>query len=590
MRKSQSMAGMFLPLLLASVSFFGPSRQCVAVDVQTIALSDQIPVEISTSPGKYSLELPAIADSGDVIYFATFEPEEDGAKNVDAIWKVSADTSQLIVKTDDDVHIDGHSLSLLGFGTPVINSTGEFAFYGETDRIPTPDGVTINFGGPGIWKANSSGKLENIALRGQDTPESDFVFRTINHPQYHYKENPHIDIGPSGEVVFTAHLKHRSELERELTYWSTAGGLHRAYTFETPIAVEGFESGIEFDSFEHIVAIDEHGQAKILSHLWGPDIEGGSNLGILSEQSSSINLDWQQGTTTPGIDQPFMLPASPQIAKWNEMGQTLVLARIGDDDIGLVLLDPEGLSRTLAITGDLAPDTPWNDAKFGTLNPTDVYVPDLTALNNSGHTAFMHLAHSQNASEEAFGLWVEGDGATRLVAMGGMPAPGIPGAVFSTNPSRAAMTSAAVPSGSHLAPWFALLATLSDSGQLAFQASVLLDNELSIPSQGIWAEDPDKNLKLIAKEGDIITVAPGDDREIVSLNLLGQSTSADRIRNASFNRLGQLAFKARFTDGTEGIFLSNAVAVPEPSGVLLILSGILCLTNLRTRKHGEKHI
>jgi hypothetical protein len=36
-------------------------------------------------------------------------------------------------------------------------------------------------------------------------------------------------------------------------------------------------------------------------------------------------------------------------------------------------------------------------------------------------------------------------------------------------------------------------------------------------------------------------------------------------RPSGFNDLGQISFVAFFTDGTSGVFVSRAVAVPEPS-------------------------
>ena len=39
-----------------------------------------------------------------------------------------------------------------------------------------------------------------------------------------------------------------------------------------------------------------------------------------------------------------------------------------------------------------------------------------------------------------------------------------------------------------------------------------------------------------------------------------------------FNDRGQVAFYARFTDGTSGVFVSGAVAIPEPSAVLAFIT------------------
>jgi len=63
----------------------------------------------------------------------------------------------------------------------------------------------------------------------------------------------------------------------------------------------------------------------------------------------------------------------------------------------------------------------------------------------------------------------------------------------------------------------------------------------------------------------------------------GYPTGNSDGRPSAFNNLGQLAFAARFTDGSSGIFVSNAVAVPEPPSFSAILVGTPCLTFHRWR-------
>ena len=55
-------------------------------------------------------------------------------------------------------------------------------------------------------------------------------------------------------------------------------------------------------------------------------------------------------------------------------------------------------------------------------------------------------------------------------------------------------------------------------------------------------------------------------------------------RSSGFNNLGQLAFRAYFTDGTGGIFVSNRVAIPEPSTLALAALGVLGLVALSPPK------
>jgi hypothetical protein len=87
---------------------------------------------------------------------------------------------------------------------------------------------------------------------------------------------------------------------------------------------------------------------------------------------------------------------------------------------------------------------------------------------------------------------------------------------------------------------------------------------------GVWATDTSHNLHLIAKSGDTIEVAPGDLRTISSVTFQN-NTGNDDGRPSGFNDRGQLVFSAIFTDGSQGVFVSNAVAIPEPSSFVLAI-------------------
>jgi hypothetical protein len=76
-----------------------------------------------------------------------------------------------------------------------------------------------------------------------------------------------------------------------------------------------------------------------------------------------------------------------------------------------------------------------------------------------------------------------------------------------------------------------------------------------------------------------------DFRTVSAIGSLKDTGNEDG-RPSSFNDLGQLVFQASFTDGSEGIFVANAVAVPEPSSVLTILAGTALSFFLR--RHGNK--
>jgi hypothetical protein len=128
---------------------------------------------------------------------------------------------------------------------------------------------------------------------------------------------------------------------------------------------------------------------------------------------------------------------------------------------------------------------------------------------------------------------------------------------------------------------------LNAAGQTAFYAYLIGSGIGASNNKGIWATDRSGVLQLVARRGDLLEVAPGDFRTISLLTFLGDrdshSTGNSDGRPSAFNNLGQVAFSAIFTDGTSGIFVSNRVAIPEPSAISTILMGALCLNFHRRR-------
>jgi hypothetical protein len=95
---------------------------------------------------------------------------------------------------------------------------------------------------------------------------------------------------------------------------------------------------------------------------------------------------------------------------------------------------------------------------------------------------------------------------------------------------------------------------LNDRGQVAVATWVG-------EKRGLWGTDVDGRLHLVVREGQMLEVSEGDVRTVARLILDVSSFRDGGSTNASlptsFNDLGQLAFQATFTDGTQGLFISN---------------------------------
>jgi hypothetical protein len=184
----------------------------------------------------------------------------------------------------------------------------------------------------------------------------------------------------------------------------------------------------------------------------------------------------------------------------------------------------------------------------GTPGGTSFRELDRFTLNNAGQTALMaDLAGNGVDMTNDSGIWSERSGALSLVVREGTQAPGLlEGITFKSfgNPA------------------------LNDAGQIVFSATVAGIGVDETNNEGIWGTDRAGFLQLIAHKGQSLEVSPGEFRTIdeVYFDPGGFSGNSD-----GFNNLGQLAFWAGFTDDSSGIFVSNAVAIPEPKMILLLL-------------------
>ena len=214
----------------------------------------------------------------------------------------------------------------------------------------------------------------------------------------------------------------------------------------------------------------------------------------------------------------------------------------GGNNVALYV-DSGGNPSLVARLGDQAPGTDPGVEFFSFSRRT---------IGDGGDVAFLAgLTGPGVVSENGLGLWI-GDGSnTELVARTGSQAPGLPaGMVFQQFD----------------------MGLVNARGQVSLIG--LAGDDSAIPGmRGIWATDPAGVLQLIVKAGDELEVAPGVFRTVEFLNI-GETSPDAEGTPTGFNALGQLAFQATFTDGSTGIFVTDRVAIPEPSSVMLLLLAV----------------
>jgi hypothetical protein len=316
--------------------------------------------------------------------------------------------------------------------------------------------------------------------------------------------------------------------------------------------------------------LNDAGQIAFRADLTGSGVGTTNYEGIWSGASGNLALVARSGSQAPGT------PSGVTFGPDNYSGFTFdinspVLNNAGQTAFRVTLTSSggttsEGQGIWSGASGNLTLVTRTGSQAPGTSNGVDfntfVYAP---VLNDAGQTAFVaNLVGSGVDSTNEYGIWSEGSGALQLVAREGSQAPGTPSGV---NFDRL---------------WFGA-PQLNNAGQIAFLASLIGSGVGDSNDRGIWASDRMGALQLIVREGDVLEVAPGDFRTISFLGFVGHSGIVD-VRPSGFNNSGQLAFEANFTDGSRGIFVSNGVAIPEPSTFLLAAAALgLCLAQRRRR-------
>jgi hypothetical protein len=189
-------------------------------------------------------------------------------------------------------------------------------------------------------------------------------------------------------------------------------------------------------------------------------------------------------------------------------------------------------------------------------------------LNSSNQLAFVALL-DRDGGESDYGLWVGSPDNLQMVVG---PAHILPGA----------------PAGFEFSSFPFHYRTGENGLLMNSRGDVVFPAQLAPPGpgpslRGIWAYIG-KSLQKVAMEGDVIDVAPdpfvNDFKVVSSIGAVGGTGGTDG-RRSSLNDARQLVLEIRFTDGTEGLFLTRLV--PEPSSSALLISAMVILSMRRDR-------
>jgi len=487
-------------------------------DVVTVALSGDTAPGTSNSFSNFST--PILNDVGQTAFVGRLT----GSSVTDrGIWSEGSGSGLALIAREGNL-APGTIDNFASFSSNLVfNNAGQTAFLGALNG-----GIGIR----GIWSEGGGSGLALIAREGNLAPGTSDNFAN-------FPARPVLN--DAGQTAFIGFLG--GSFAANSSIWSEGGGSGLAL-----IAREGNPAPGTIDNFVSFdistPALNNAGQTAFSGRLTGSSV---TDRGIWSEGGGNgLALVTRSGNLAPGTSDNFASFANRPVL--NDAGQTAFSGNLTGNIATNSGIWSEGGGSGLALVarkGNMAPGTSDN---FNFLNRP--------VLNDAGQTAFFgRLNNSSSATDR--GIWSEGDGSgLALVAREGNPAPG-------TNRNFASFGNTLV---------------LNDAGQTAFFGRLVgADN-------GIWATNLSGVLTLIVREGDLLDVDDGPGTDFRTINrIVGffSDTGNGDGRPSGFNNLGQLVFSALFTDGTRGVFISNLVAIPEPSTLLL---GVMASMGLLMRR------
>lgn len=375
-----------------------------------------------------------------------------------------------------------------------------------------------------------------------------------------------ISFNDSGKIAFQALLAGNPlfAFNNKDSIWTDANGSLAMLALQGSAAVGGQPDSV-YLNFNAGPTLNNLGQTAFSTQRFGYDPTIISQSGVWIGDAVSIRPVALGGQAAPGTSSGTLFRNTGSdfgMPRINNHSQTAFIAFLDlgagdvteDNDSG-IWLDDAGALELVVRKGSPTPG----------LTDTNFHLIGESILNDAGQVAFTSMLNSSGVQRDS--VWLSHAGNLSLLAKAGDHAPG-------------------TPTDTEFLDFRQL--NLNSNGQVLFEA--LLKSEVaginSSNDHGIWALDPAGKLTLIAREGDQLDVdrGPGiDSRTIAELSFVGTTGNAEG-RPSSFNNRGQLAFTARFTDGTSGVFLSNVTAISEPATAILIAVISLTFSISRSRK------
>jgi hypothetical protein len=471
-------------------------------------------------------------DAGQVAFRANLTGGGVDFSNNQGVWSEGSGNLTLVARTGSQAPgapsgVNFSTDPALELFFPVFNDAGQTAFYGATTD-----------GGLGLW-SEGSGSLAAVARSGQQAPGTPagvtFTFNNL----HDVLDAPVLN--NAGQTTFRSYLAGPGVVTNvnNLGRWSEGSG-SLALVARRGSTMPGLPAGVVNNGLDE-AGLNNAGESVFYTQLSGSGVNSSNNQAIWSEGSGSLSMVVRRGNPVPGMpgvtfDGIFAAGAI------NNAGQSVIVAGLSSDPppVGFggdsVWLADSGNLTLIARRGTHAPGTPSgvNFEDFG----------GWSSLNEAGHALLNVLLSGTGvdvSNDQALFLRDRVGNLTPVFRFGNQAPGTITGTVFA------------------LKQELGLARVLNNAGQVASVQGLAGPGVDSTNDFGIWATDQSGALQLVVRKGNDLEVAPGDVRTISDLSFVGDTGNANGWPSA-FNNVGQLAFWASFTDGSQGVFVSNKVA------------------------------
>lgn len=506
------------------------------------------------------------------------------------VWRAGAAPSvSVLVKQGDVAPGTEEGVTFLHFWNIAVNSTGNVAFIGSLQ------GSSIGYSNiVGLWAQEASG-FELVARPLNPAPgcEEGVHFSGLlglsTTPWFAFNDRgeaalkTNVDgpgVGTTNDLGIWAGTAATFDLAGREGYDAAVPGESRTfYAFDVPLMSHGGHCAFQ--------ARLDYGTVGGLSH----------DFGIWSRTATGLQVVARSGDSVPGSLGVFEEFYTPAVNRSGQIAFRAFLYGVTDDQG--IWSYADGTGTNIALAGDQAPGAA-EGALFNQYHPMGD-----PALNDAGDIVFgARLRLGGTSATNDSGLWMWREEELQALALEGQPAPGTePGTVFghfdpAERPTldgahaafRAGLTGDTVTAANDTGIWMGTPSnvvcvvregdaapavgadvyfgafpynstyfSINANGTVAFFSGLTGAGVSSSNNTALWTWNPgDGSYSIVVREGDLLEVAPGDERTIIELKLYGGGGQDGR--STSLNDSGQIAFYAKCTNDF------SVVCLAEPGG------------------------